>query len=191
MAGHHDTYAKAAGFSKLRQTHAGLDAVNVQDVGPRISQPSKQMLRSPHRHAMVSLVARRAVGDRVSEDRDAVVLVLPGRRPPRVGRGDQHVVSCLFQPSAQPFDVHFSATDAVGKIPAEQVDDLHVGAATCTQRAFEMASASDKVTGAAPRRPAGFRRMDSAGAVANTTPSRPVPVRNGDRRRPRNGSGRS
>ena len=50
-------------------------------------------LGARHRHAMVGFVARRLIGNRIAEDRHAVVLVVLGGNASRIGRGDQHLVS--------------------------------------------------------------------------------------------------
>ena len=110
---------------ELRQADAGLDRVNVQDVRPLLCEPAKQVRGSPQGHTMVDLVARRLIGDRVAEHRHTVVLVLFGRASPRIGCGDQHLVPRLLQTAAQAVDVHLGATDTVGKIPTEQMNDLH------------------------------------------------------------------
>ena len=124
-----DPNAETACLAKFRQARSGLDAVHVQDIRPLVGQPPEQVRDPRHRDAMVGLVLRWMVRDRIPEDRHAVILVLLRQRRSWIGRGDQHLVPGLLQPPAQPLHVHLGPADAVGKIPADQVRDLHGRAA--------------------------------------------------------------
>ncbi len=105
---------------QLRQSDAGLDAVDVENVRPLGGEPRDEVLAAAHRDAVVCLVARRLTGDRIAEHADAAVVVLVGRGARRIGRRDAHLVSGILQSPAQPLDVDLGSADAVGKVPAEQ-----------------------------------------------------------------------
>ena len=125
VAGDDDADAEAARFTDFGKPDTGREAVHVQDVGTLLGQKAVEPFGATDRNAVVRLVARRRAGDRVAEHRHAVVFVAFGRGVVRVGRGDQHVVTGGAQAAAERLDVHLGAADAVGKIPAEQVNDLH------------------------------------------------------------------
>ncbi len=125
MTGGDDADAKAPRFADLGQADSRREAVDMQKIGPLDVEPLMKRLCAADRYAVVGLVTRCVGGDRVAKDRDAVVRVRPGLSLLRVGCGNQDLVSRVAQPSAQPFDVHLGAADAVRKVPTEQVHDFH------------------------------------------------------------------
>src|SRR5471030_1129336 len=141
------------------------------------------MLSAAQRHTVIRLIARRVVRDRISKDRHAVIRVLLGRGPVRIRRSDPHLVSRLLQAPAQAFDVHLGAADAVWKIPAEQMNDLHAGPVTvsrpreagvarrgsrCRRSAFVASRRRAMRTGGS--RTAASRATTTARAVCETAP---------------------
>ena len=93
---------------------------------------------------MVGLVARDVRGDAKPKHRHPVVLVMLGRDMLRVGRGDDGLVPGGLKTPAQPVDVDLGAADAVGKIPAEQVHDLHARAVMCSNTRVHAATTSSQ-----------------------------------------------
>ena len=92
--------------------------------GTLVRQPPMQPLAPADDDAVIGLVTSRRVGNRVAKHRDAIVFVGARRDAVRIGRSNPHVVACRAQAPAQRFDVHLGAADAVGEIPAEQVQNL-------------------------------------------------------------------
>lgn len=110
------------------------------------------------------------------------MLVTFGRRSMCVRRGNQHVMTGGAQPSAQPFDVDFSATDAVGKIPAKQVRDFHRCFKLAPRRVVcqpltNGAAAADSVTSRVdPRRRAGERLQPEQSSPRARAATHPAPA---------------
>src|SRR5262245_32517637 len=125
MAGGHDRNVESRGGAELRQPDAGRDAVDVQNVWTFALEPRVQTFGAPDWDAVVRFVPSHRRGNRIAIDRDAVVLVVFRGDAPRVGRRDPHDVARVGQAPAEPRDVDLGTADAVGEIPAEQVDDLH------------------------------------------------------------------
>ncbi len=120
-----DPDAPTTRLSKFRQADARREAVEMDQVRTLVAEPFVQRSGTSNGYAVIRLVPGWWAGDRVAEYRRVIVDVYAG--PAAVGgrRGNQNLVAGLAQATTQSLYVYFGAAHAVGKVPADQVDDFH------------------------------------------------------------------
>ena len=75
---------------------------------------------------------------------DVLIAAPDSHRVARIRCRNEHVMPRGAQAPAEPLDVHLGAADAVGKVPAEQVDDFHARAAMCSKTLAQAVTTSSQ-----------------------------------------------
>src|SRR5262249_49728921 len=95
--------------------------------GAAAGEPVVKARRPARGDLPLRLVPRGRDRHRITIDRDALVFVRAIAGRPGLWSGNRHVAPGRAQPLHERSHVHLGAAEALGKVPAQRLDDLHAG----------------------------------------------------------------
>jgi hypothetical protein len=125
MRGEDDAGACAFRSFHFIDAKAGRQTMEMRNVWTLAVEIASEEIRTAYFDPRLSFITSCVRGDRIPEDLDPIVTIFAGAAETGQRRRDRHVVSKISQPRREAGDEYLGASDALWKIPADEMNYSH------------------------------------------------------------------